>query len=78
MKFALGSDIHLEFGPIVLTNDEGADALVLAGDICVAKDLGPVDDEYNEKSQKYHKFFQGVCANFPQVIYVKLKQLIFY
>ena len=37
MKIALASDIHLEFGPITLTNDESADVLILAGDICVAK-----------------------------------------
>jgi predicted phosphodiesterase len=40
MKIALASDIHLEFGPITLNNDENADVLVLAGDICVANTLG--------------------------------------
>ena len=38
MKFALASDIHLEFGDIELNNTEGADVLILSGDICVAKD----------------------------------------
>ena len=37
LRIALASDIHLEFGPITLNNDENADVLVLAGDICVAK-----------------------------------------
>jgi len=39
MKVALASDVHLEFGPISLDNTEGADVLILSGDICVAKDV---------------------------------------
>ena len=38
MKLAIGSDLHLEWGPIELTNTENADALILAGDICQAVD----------------------------------------
>jgi predicted phosphodiesterase len=36
MKIALASDIHLEFGPISLENEENAEVLILSGDICVA------------------------------------------
>ena len=39
MKLAIASDIHLEFGPIDLSNDEGADVLILAGDIMLAEEL---------------------------------------
>ena len=39
MKIAVCSDIHLEFGTISLENTEGADVLILGGDICVAKDI---------------------------------------
>lgn len=39
MKIALASDLHLEFGDIHLTNDQGADVLLLAGDIMIAQDL---------------------------------------
>jgi hypothetical protein len=39
MKLALASDLHLEFGDINLTNDEGADVLILSGDILIAQDL---------------------------------------
>lgn len=67
MKFALGSDIHLEFGEIVLKNTEGADVLVLSGDICVAKDLAFTD---SHKSQKWMKFFEQVYTEFPHVIYI--------
>lgn len=39
MKLALASDLHLEFGDVNLTNDEGADVLILSGDIMIAQDL---------------------------------------
>lgn len=73
MKIALASDIHLEFGPIELTNDENADVLILSGDICVARDLlnhdphGLIPDT---KSVRYHTFFQECSARFPMVLYV--------
>ena len=44
MKVALCSDVHLEFGTISLENTEGADVLILSGDICVAKDVRIKDD----------------------------------
>jgi predicted phosphodiesterase len=73
MKISLCSDVHLEFGPLELTNDSGADVLILSGDICVARDLmehdphGIVDFG---KSSRYHKFFQQCSERFPHVIYV--------
>ena len=73
MKIALCSDVHLEFGPLELTNDSGVDVLILSGDICVARDLmehdphGIVDFG---KSSRYHKFFQQCSERFPHVIYV--------
>lgn len=74
MKFALVSDIHLEFGPIELKNTENADVLVLSGDIIVVNDLAE-RDSYNlrgehDKSNKFHTFFQECCADFPHVIYI--------
>jgi Icc-related predicted phosphoesterase len=79
MKIALCSDLHLEFGPIVLKNTEGADVLILSGDICVAADLrdhndtphqyGHAGNSYN-KSQKIHDFFKSVTFQFPHVVYV--------
>lgn len=74
MKIAVCSDIHLEFGPISLDNTENADALVLSGDICVAKDLMERDvysvRGENDKSNQYHTFFQECCARFPAVVYI--------
>jgi hypothetical protein len=69
MKIAVCSDLHLEFGTIELKND-GADVLILSGDICVAKDLMSVEDAYFEKSKRIHNFFKQVCLEFPHVVYV--------
>jgi hypothetical protein len=74
MKVALASDIHLEFGPISLENTEGADVLILSGDICVAKDLMKWDDygifDRFDRSSTIHRFFQECCLRFPHVIYI--------
>jgi len=60
MKIALASDIHLEFGPIVLENTEGADVLILSGDICVATKFGKTSSS----------FFKECSERFSKVLYV--------
>lgn len=71
MKIALASDIHLEFGPITLDNTEGADVLVLAGDICVAKHFTDRNPTYVQHlAREYHQFFDHVCRQFPEVVYI--------
>lgn len=73
MKVAVASDLHLEFGPLELQNDENADVLVLAGDICVARDLKQ-RDVYGvmegTRSSRLHDFFQGASEKFKHVVYV--------
>lgn len=73
MKIAVCSDLHLEFGTISLENTEGADVLILSGDICVAKDVR-VKDDYGlmgeNDNNKIHTFFQECCERFPHVIYI--------
>jgi Icc-related predicted phosphoesterase len=59
MKIALASDLHLEFAPIVLENTEGAEVLLLAGDICEAYNFA-----------KRLPFFEQVARDFPLVIYI--------
>jgi hypothetical protein len=59
MKIALASDLHLEFEPIVLENTEGAEVLLLAGDVCEAHFF-----------EKRLPFFEQVARDFPLVIYV--------
>ena len=66
MKVALASDIHLEFGPISLTNDEQADVLILSGDICMATHFSYP----NSHVADYYDFFKQVCSEFPHVVYI--------
>jgi Icc-related predicted phosphoesterase len=71
LKIALASDVHLEFGPIVLDNTEGADVLVLAGDICVANHFVDGRPTYaRHLAKEYHKFFDHVTKEFPHVVYI--------
>jgi len=71
MKIALASDIHLEFGGITFYNIEGADVLVLAGDICVAKHFAEAGPTYAKVlAKEYRQFFDHVCREFPQVVYI--------
>jgi Icc-related predicted phosphoesterase len=71
MKIALASDIHLEFGPITLDNTEGAEVLILAGDICVAKHFAEAGPTYTKVlAKEYRVFFDHVCREFPHVIYI--------
>jgi predicted phosphodiesterase len=67
MKFALASDLHLEFETLELNNTEGADVLVLSGDICLAKDLA-----FREtiRSEKWMEFFTHCSEQFKNVIYI--------
>jgi Icc-related predicted phosphoesterase len=67
MKFALASDLHLEFDTLELNNTEGADVLVLSGDICVAKDLAFTE---SMRSEKWMKFFTHCSEQFKDVIYI--------
>ena len=64
MKIAVASDIHLEFGDINLKNEQDADLLILAGDICVARHLR------TERGDRYRDFFKRVSFQFPTVLYV--------
>ena len=79
MKIAVCSDLHLEFDKLELKNTEGADVLVLSGDICVAADVQEHDSPEltyghagleSQKSKNIHAFFQNCCKEFGHVIYV--------
>jgi len=73
MKIAVASDIHLEFAPLEFENPEGAEVLILAGDICVAKDLRDHDPHgilEGTRSHKFHNFFRSCSYNFNHVVYV--------
>ena len=71
MRIAICSDVHLEFGPITLHNDNEADVLVLSGDICTAKDLEITDSILSSaKTDRFLEFFATCSKNFPHVVYV--------
>jgi DNA repair exonuclease SbcCD nuclease subunit len=83
MKIALCSDLHLEFSDIDLKNTEGAEVLILSGDIMLAEDLhnhpptvvSPYES-YTElgtrqkAAQRFRAFLSRVSTEFPHVVYI--------
>ena len=51
MKIKLVSDLHLEFSDCFINNNEGADVLILGGDICIAQDLHDHPEPANTADQ---------------------------
>lgn len=80
MKISIASDIHLEFHDLDIVNTDNADVLILAGDICIAKDLHrhPKDEvivtknqaHMSERAKRYRNFFARCSEQFERVIYV--------
>lgn len=80
MKIALCSDLHLEFEDIDLKNTEGAEVLILSGDIMLAADLHShsltVTNPHIELSKRqitakrFRDFLSRVSNEFPHVVYV--------
>ena len=73
IKIAICSDVHLEFGDLMLKNDQDADVLILSGDIMVANDLGKPDPHNfmeGGRSQRFVDFFKRCAFQFPHVVYV--------
>lgn len=81
MKISVCSDLHLEFGDLVLRNDENANVLILGGDILIAEDLKNfVYDESAQliaatssqkaRSDRYVNFIENCCKEFSTVVYL--------
>ena len=85
MRVALASDLHLEFEDINLKNEEGADVLILSGDIMVAEDLhNHPEMSYGMYSNvnladlgkrqmtalRFRDFLKRCSFQFPHVVYV--------
>lgn len=85
MKIALASDLHLEFQDINLINSEGAEVLILSGDIMVAEDLhNHPEMDYGMYSSvnladlgrrqqtalRFRDFLKRCSFQFPHVIYI--------
>lgn len=69
MKLALGSDLHLEFGPLAaIQNCQGADVLILSGDILVADHFR--DADHARCAEEYHDFFARCQQEFGHIVYV--------
>lgn len=67
MKIQIVSDLHLEFSDIDIQNTEGADVLILSGDILIAeKVLKPESD----LGGRFRNFLKRCSLNFPHVIYI--------
>lgn len=67
MKIGLMSDVHLEFAPLNIKNEDGIDVLILAGDICVAEAYGRPNSQHHKK---FDEFFRACSEQFPVVLYV--------
>jgi len=67
MKLALTSDIHLEFEDWYPVNPEGADVLILSGDIMVASELKMTD---TLRSEKFNRFLDNCVKEYKHVVYV--------
>ena len=70
MKIALASDIHLEFGDIILKNTDNAEVLILGGDICVVQDIIATNSFSQARSERIADFFKRCSFQFPHVVYV--------
>ncbi len=73
MKISVASDIHLEFGDLIIKNTDAADVLILSGDICVAADIGAPDPHNfmeGARSNRIVDFFKRCSFQFPHVIYI--------
>ena len=73
MKILLGSDLHIEFGQLEVTNAHNADVLILSGDIVTAHDLQGWNPDFippMAKAQRFMTFFEQCSTNFKHVLYV--------
>ena len=74
MKIALGSDLHIEFGDLEVTNKHNADILILSGDIVLAKELRNFDPsgilELSKNGQRFMYFFEQCSRLYKDVVYV--------
>lgn len=81
MKIAVCSDLHLEFGDLDLHNDEGADVLILGGDIFIADEMQGFSADHSgdiitkefslmARAERYNNFIVRCCERFKHVIMI--------
>ena len=66
MKIDTMSDVHLEMGSLSVKNENGAQMLILSGDICVAKYL----KREGVERDVFLSFFQQCSEQYQEVVYV--------
>ncbi len=69
MKIAYCSDLHLEFGDILLENDS-YDVLLIAGDTFVAPLIYDDNNDYKIYKERFENFFKEVSKNFPMTFII--------
>jgi len=67
MKIQIVSDLHLEFSDINIQNTNGADVLILGGDIMLAEKVLRPESEYGVR---FRDFLKRVSFQFPHVVYI--------
>lgn len=67
MRIQIVSDLHLEFEDINIQNQNGADVLILGGDIMVASKVHKPESQYGIR---FRDFLSRCSFQFPHVIYV--------
>ena len=73
MKLYVTSDLHLEFGDLIIKNEHNVDILILSGDICVAADIGRPDSNNlmeGARSSRIRDFFLRCSSEFTHTIMV--------
>ena len=71
MRIQVVSDLHLEFGTTTILTQGNTDTLILSGDICIASDYDQFHiPELLTRAKSYTTFFEQVCKEFKNVIYV--------
>ena len=73
MKIAVASDLHLEFGDLDIKNTDGAEVLILSGDILTASELNqhdPLNTFKGGRSNQLHNFMSRCSERFPHVIFI--------
>jgi Icc-related predicted phosphoesterase len=79
MKITLVSDLHLEFSDVRLPNTQGADVLILGGDIMIAQSLhdfkandAVLPSTFTERgrAERFREFLKHVSEEYKHVIYV--------
>lgn len=80
MKISFCSDLHLEFNPLFLDNEEESDILLLVGDIFIARDFLNYVRDPNQAAPKGFRaphgqyafdFMKKACESYSEVVMVK-------